>query len=336
MMFIKKRLCGLIFGVTAFASVSAMAEDMKFDWSSIRPDVTLQPWLVNDTTSTNAKPNFVMRRAEIRFAGNVGEGAHWFVMGDLAKALSASGSSFYLPTDRSVLQDIGVSFKLIPGMEITAGQFKTLTSSEGLEKDGELLLPERSIVGRAYGERREPGAMLTYKFCDRIQAGAMVSNGKGANADDVNGSKDLTARVDADINDMVRVGAFTRAADFGYNIDGNYGANVRLVFGSLLVSAEGALGNMASVKSAGGQGTVAYSITPKIQPVFRFETFSPNTAADAATAETIGVNYYVSGNYAKVQVAYSNLNNLSAPNGFSQYANGSTGSNLWVVFQAGL
>jgi hypothetical protein len=327
--------------ILAMAALVLSVPAMAADEPTIKTGALLQTWLVNDTTVTAAKPDFRLRRAEFKLNGTVTESARWFVMADMAKALSASDGKF--------LQDLGVAFMIIPGLEITTGQFKTLTTAEGLEKSAELLLPERSIVGRSYGDRREPGAMLSYKL-DKLQVSTMLSNGQGPNAQDTNAKKNLTARVDYEVIEGIKLGAFTQASDFSYNRDGRTGANVRASLGDLIVSAEGALGTLSGATTRGGQLTLAYSVTPSIQPVIRGALFTPDTNGNAAHEHVVGVNYYIFKQSAKVQLAYAYLKNLAGNSvsknattgvvtpgsnpGSPAYLADFSGSVGWLAFQA--
>jgi hypothetical protein len=324
-----KNLSFLLAALILASAVPAKAEEPAF-----KPNFLVQTWLVNDTTVTAAKPDFRIRRAELRFAGNVTESARWFIMADMAKTLSAS--------DGKVLQDVGAAYMLVPGLEFVAGQFKTLTSSEGLEKTAELFLPERSIVGRSYGDRREQGAMLMYKK-DKLQAGLMLSNDTGSNTQDVNSKKDLSVRLDYEVADGFRVGAFTQASDFNYSINGRTGLNARVAVGDLIFNTEGVMGTLNSAATRGAQGTLGYSVTSSIQPVVRVAAFTPDTSLSTAQEYTLGLNYYFSKHQAKVQLAYAYLNNLVGNNGTnntapgtSSYREGAKGSVLWLAFQAAL
>jgi hypothetical protein len=217
----------------------------------VRFNGLLQTWFVNDTTLvTPGNPNFVLRRAEIRASGEIQPGIRWFVMVDPAKLVNANGTA---NQDGRILQDLGVGLMLLPGLELSAGQFKTQTTAEGLERSAELLLPERSIVGRTYGDRREPGAVLAYNR-GYAHASVMVSNGLGANTHDTDGAKRLSARASYDFFEgMLQAGAFTQAQNFGY-ASGSHGLSLRLTWESLTVSTEGVL---ASEQAASGATAAA-------------------------------------------------------------------------------
>src|SRR5262245_20193339 len=114
------------FAALACLGGGAHADTPKFDWSSIQPGMTLQTWLVEDTTGPSNKLDFRVRRAEIRLAGNFIESIRWFVMADLAKNTSNAANGSTPPSgDYKILQDIGVGYTFVPGLELTVGQFKT-------------------------------------------------------------------------------------------------------------------------------------------------------------------------------------------------------------------
>src|SRR3989338_4387960 len=133
----------IVFGLV-FLGVS---REIRSDDLQIKTSAVLQSWLVNDTTVAPAKPNFRIRRAEIKVNADFGNDARGFVMFDPAKSPAVGTPA---TNDNKILQDIGVEFEIVPGLELVAGQFKIQTAAEGLQRSSDLLFPERSIVGRTY------------------------------------------------------------------------------------------------------------------------------------------------------------------------------------------
>ena len=345
--------------------------------SDFKTHLLLQSWLVNDTATPQAtNPNFFARRAEIGFKGNFGDDASFYVMGDLAKLIATStgisgtvtgannkftstSSVGQATQDGRVLQDLLVSYRIIPELTLTVGQFKLIATEEGLQPSSELLLPERSVVGRNFGgDRREPGAKLVYKM-DAFQAGLMVSNGYGPNTSDIDSSKRMTGRVDYVLSDNLKFGAFTTANNFSYGSQGAFGANLNVHFGDFLLTGEGALGtdtltgagssifatgsgNTASqvgtnVNQSGFQFTAAYSLLPKWQPVLRYATFTPDTTQPSSIQiYEFGLNYYVVGNNAKIQAAVEYTQNNLFSGLRDTYQDGVSGCIGILSFQAAL
>jgi hypothetical protein len=292
----------------------------------------LQSWVVSDSTTTPANPNFRIRRSELKASGTAGEELQWFVMIDPAKAITGTAGD-----DNKILQDLGITWTFSEGFEATLGQFKTRTTAEGLAPTAEIPLPEKSIIGRYYGDKREPGFLLSYKH-DALKAAAMVSNGAKTNNDDSDNKKDLSARVDYQINEAWSAGLFTLAKNFSYSDLGRWGLNVNYAQGPLTVRVEGVYQNATgSQKSYGWMGDVAYQLD-RWEPVARFEQFRKNQSVDiTASIVSAGLNYLLEGKKSKLQLAYTFLSNIDAPNGTSSadtVALDKSGSLLCLSFQA--
>lgn len=97
--------------------------------------------------------------------------------------------------DNKILQDLGIEYSLTPELKITAGQFKAPDTIESFTSSGELLLAERSIISRNYGDNRETGLKLSFEK-EAFKAKVMISNGGKTNTNDENSAKDLHARID--------------------------------------------------------------------------------------------------------------------------------------------
>jgi hypothetical protein len=280
---------------------------------TVKFDALLQAWVVNDTTlPTSSKWDFRLRRSEMKFSGSVAPDTRWFVMIDPAKSLKTG--AVVATNDNRILQDLGVAFTLVPNLELTVGQFKTPNVAEGLDSSAELFMPERSFMARFYGERREPGAMMTWKH-SITALNVMISNGQGPNVDDTTNKKDLNARLDVNAAENLQLGAFTTAGDFSYGHRARWGANARTLIHGITLRAEGVYANDNHVKTKGWVTEGGYAVTPMIQPVVRYDGFNANgTTADA---KSVGLNYYLSKNNSKIQAMYAWLDNMSGSSSFS-------------------
>lgn len=329
-----------------FVGFSGMAAEE----SPIKLNALVQAWLFNDTVTT-PKPNFRLRRAEVKVTAQAAENVKAFVMVDAAKAISTSSTTVVTAVtpattgtvngvntsaDTKILQDLGVAITLVPDLEVTLGQFKTPTTAEGLESSSELLLPERSIIGRTFGDKREPGGMISYKY-SLVKTMLMVSNGQATNVDDVDNNKDLTLRVEAEATPDLKIGAFTQAANFSYGTRARHGLNIKWTMGDFLAKVEGVLQSMNndSVKSNGFVVESAYKYD-KWQPVVRFEYYKPVTSvAVTGKAFTLGVNYLINGPKVKVQAAMTNGWDYTIGTTQSVVA-GKNGTALYLVFSAAI
>jgi hypothetical protein len=312
------------FAGTAFAADEAVIAG----FGKVKLNGTFQFWGVNDTEAVNnANTNFFARRAEIKLSGTVHENTRFFVMIDPAKTISPAYTydntkktvSDAKTKDTKILQDIGAAFTLVDGLEVIAGQFKIPTSAEGLQASAELLLPERSYITRAYGDRRDPGVELDYTF-NPIRIRAMLSNGQKAmgedtaNVNDTNSSKDATARVDVTITENIKAGVW------GWNSVGvasnstRWGGDAELNMNGILARFAAASAKDNKIDHNGMSIEGAYTFMTTCQFVARYENFQTTTTGSkgASNAYTIGYNHYFDGQNLKLQLAQTFLNNMAS------------------------
>jgi len=318
-------------GTLAFAETAQLETQATSALSTlpVKINALLQAWSLEDTSAVvTPQLNFRLRRAELKLSGSPVENTRYFLMVDPAKSINPAAG------DGKILQDLGVGFTVAPGLEILAGQFKTLTTAEGLDSSSALVFPERSLVGRTFGDRREPGIMLGYTT-KGYKLGAMFSNGQGPNADATTDTKDLSVRADVNVATGLSVGAFGLFGDFEYNKKGRWGVNTKWSPSeSTTVGVEFAMGRTNGVNNYGVVGDIGYNVTQEIQPVARYEILRVDTDQDAVAQQaSLGVNYLFFKNTAKVQAAYSYLQNLAGNNGSPKVAMGSYGHLVTLAFQ---
>lgn len=270
----------------------------------------LQFWVVNDSTGTNL--NNRIRRSEIKLSGSVVETTRWFAMFDPAKTMRSGAVA--QTNDNKILQDFGMGYSLTPELEIVVGQFKTPTTAEGLDSSGELILPERAYTARQFGDRREPGVMVTYTM-PSVKFSLMESNGQGTNVDDTTArnEKDLHFRIDGTLSQNVKAGAFTTAGDSETQTKARYGLNARGLFDAILIRLEGVRANDAGVWTTGGVVDLGYQVSDTLQTVMRWDVLEGAVGGGGtytAAASTLGFNYFLAKHNSKLQLAYTHLNNM--------------------------
>lgn len=118
---------------TFFATIVFLSQ-ILFASEPYKPELNkvnglFQTWLVNDSTGTGSKPDFRIRRAEVRVSGNASEELRAFVMVDTAKIVNNPAAT----VDAKILQDLGIAYSPIPNLEIALGQFKIPANAESLE-----------------------------------------------------------------------------------------------------------------------------------------------------------------------------------------------------------
>jgi hypothetical protein len=214
--------------------------------------------------------------------------------------------------------------------------------NEGLGSSAELLLPERSYIGRTYGDRREQGAMLNYNV-KPLQIRLMASNGqlsaggKTTNLDDNNNSKDINGRVDYEINDEFKIGIFSGSSTWVVGTGQRSGANVSFAKERLLVRVEGVQARELDIDKNGINAEAAYQLSDLYQVAARYDNHQQTTAPESsANAYTLGVNYFLSAHNSKIQMAYTAMNNFEGNKGSYQPAANKNGGLVILNFQAAL
>ncbi len=143
---------------------------------------------------------FSIRRVELKVDGKITDEVSYEAMID---PTISSGS---------ILQDVAIKYKLPFNAEIKVGQFKNLQTLEGSVSSSELMLAERSQLGRTFGDDRNRGGIVSFAFGDPKEFGAKfhvgVFNGSGK-ANDSNAQKDIVARLDMNVGQQHVFGVYT-------------------------------------------------------------------------------------------------------------------------------
>ncbi len=150
-----------------------------------------------------------VRRAEIKLSGTVVEGVEFEVMLDPSISVGT--------TNPVILQDAFITWKLMPGLEIKAGQFKNLQTYEGLTSSTEILFAERSQLGRMFGDKRDRGLALSQAFGapGNLAGKATLAVFNGMNdaisgkGNDSNAQKDFVGRLEFALGKTQRFGVYT-------------------------------------------------------------------------------------------------------------------------------
>ena len=306
---------------------------LKIDVGQAKLNVLLQPWYVSDSTATTiGRSNFRARRAEIKLSGSLSPEARWFVMLDPAKSLRTGAVN--ATNDNKVLQDLGASYLLWNTLELTAGQFKTPTVAEGLDSSGDLPLPERSILARTLGDKRQLGFQAQYREA-KWKLTVMLSNGGNANTDDLTHAKDLNVRADFAPFEGFSLGAWAGATEAKFGENGKWGFNLRWKGENEFARFEQASSDetVAGVKtkSNGYAAEVGYSVLRQLQPVVRFERFYPNSSSsDNGKVTTLGLNFFLAKNNQKLQLSHHWMERVKGSNG-SYVADLGTGEGRMIV-----
>ncbi len=268
-----------------------------------QPGLLLQGWFqdTNQATST-----FRVRRAEISAKGEIVPGKVGYgVMFDPAKVREPQDE--FSATPIAVLQDFWLT---VPSkyVDVTLGQVKIPVSWEGLGSSAKLLFPERALVSKQFGDKRDIGVRFSKTF-PLFGYSAGVFNGTEANKLDTNDEKDLTLRLEAyPVKGLVVAGVvYSTVGGRNTNAKDRYEGDVRFEHGPFLVQAEyiGARDVNASATATDSQGfygAVAWTLMDVLQPCVRVGFL--DVGNDTWHFDG-GLNYYLRKNEAKLQVSYS-------------------------------
>jgi hypothetical protein len=310
----------------------------KLKWST-----NFQAWFFNDTSATVGKPNFRIRRAELRVAASPLENFKFFGMLDAAKLLDVSvpagGGAADSTRDTRVLQLLGISYRPIELVEFSLGQLIIQTTNESFDRNWELWFTDRAVFTRLHGDQWQPGFQIAFRH-DLFYAAGMISNGGAANTQDTNDSKDVSLRAEfTPLGDVIRAGTFFKFSDFSLSTQWAWGAGLVFDFGDLGLRSEWGVGRTAGVTSFGGYADLRLKVMTELEPALRLDLLRSDTSQDVGGyAVTLGTNVYLRGHKAKLQTNLTWLSGLTAPNGqiLPMTMPGAGGFNVVIAAQGAL
>jgi hypothetical protein len=313
-----------------------------------QPSANIQIWAFASHLENPATPDeswnstLRVRRAELKIKGEIiPKTFAYMVMFDPARLLDFSNKSVPVTGETpapdtagavnvsqppaggntSILQDAAVTY-LNDYAEISFGQFKVPLSLEGAGSAAKLYFPERALISRKYGDRRDIGIKAEKKF-DMFGYTLGLYNGEGQNKLDSNDQKDLALRLEVyPIKDVtLAVVGYTALTERNFagtkdRIEGD----LKVELNNVLLQAEYLRGWDTPAKDAErveGQGfyvLAGYTFFEKLQPLVRIGSLDPDVdndehgalAADPndeTTTYELGVNYYFKSHDAKLQLA---------------------------------
>jgi Phosphate-selective porin O and P len=328
----------------------------------LQPSLNLQAWAIaehlgNARTDENAwQSTFRIRRAEVKFKGEIiPKKVGYMVMFDPARLLdfkstsadvkdadgatlgtvpvvgppgAQNGSTIITGASSSILQDVQLTY-MTDYADFSIGQFKIPVSLEGAGSASKLYFPERSLVSRRFGDRRDIGLKVEKKF-DKFSYWFGVYNGEGQNNLDSNDQKDLALRVEVyPIKELTvaAVGYVSVGDRDRVNTKDRIEGDIKFEKYGFLLQAEAirgwdVVGSAAAHRRISGQGfyvLAGYTFFGNLQPVVRIGSVDPEigadergstdvkaaAATDEMTAYEFGVNYYVKQHDVKFQLAGS-------------------------------
>ncbi len=257
------------------------------------------------TDSVGTNNPFEIRRARIALDGKLNEKMGFRVQVDAVKS--------------PILVDARFEWRPSPYARLTLGQFKIPFSQENLTSGRDLLTVERSAVvnklvpgrdngssGRDIGAQLE-GEILGSKDEPLVTYSFGVFNGAGINRADDNRRKDVAARIA-----LHPLKGLSLAGDY-YNGESGpdrlakdrMGVELTYVRGRSTVQSEYIWGRDDATRKRGWYVLGAYRFVPKLEGVFRFDSFDPDRRASNNRTDTYlgGINWYLS-RWVKLQADY--------------------------------
>ena len=250
----------------------------------------------------------------------------------LGTAPAYGGSTMLTGANTSILQDVQLTY-MTDYADISIGQFKIPVSYEGSNSASKLIFPERALISRAFGDKRDIGFKIEKKF-EYFGYLLGLYNGAGQNNIDGNDQKDVALRLEAyPIKDVtLAVVGYTSLGDRDLpgtkdRIEGD----IKIDKSNFLLQAEAIRGwdvnGTAAVHTkVEGQGfyvLAGYTFFDALQPVVRIGSIDPEVGKDEGslkavagdskslapndeiTAYEVAVNYYLKKHDAKVQLSGS-------------------------------
>jgi phosphate-selective porin len=286
-------------------------------------------FLGQDGPGTKQPDTFRLRRGEIRLTGQITPKLIGTIQLDPAKALNLNAAGNAINQSGTLLQEIALQYQLAKkgtnSHFVDIGQFKIPLGYEGDQVSSAalqtveraLMFTQRDPFGGGYGDVRDTGVRLRGNFGDvAYDLGAFNGFGDRQNALAQTDQKAIIGRL-----------AYRPAKIQGLQLGisggtgGPGGADRSLVnaFAAykrdkwtfqtefLDGKTQGPLGAppVATLRDIRGYyGSVGYLFTPKLEGVLRYDYFDTDTNLANADGNdiTLGANYYIKGNNAKIQV----------------------------------
>jgi Phosphate-selective porin O and P len=282
----------------------------------------VQAWYQSGTEADVG--TFRLRRAEMKFSGELDPRVEWVVNVDPAKALKINNtyatvgettvvSDGKVSQSSLMLQDAYMGFQF-GHLKLTAGQFKLPLSLEGsVQSSAKIETVERAmfINNGKYGLVRDLGAMVSGSAGPvGFQIGAFNGLGEHQNSVDADAEKPIVGRVVVTPSSQLQFGLST-AVGGALSEDAltrdRLGVEGKFVGGPLTVRAEWMQGRDGLTTREGYYALGAYRIAPSLEVAARFDVWDANTALESSAPDArrrdlvASLSYFLAGQNAKLQ-----------------------------------
>jgi hypothetical protein len=247
---------------------------------------------------------FRLRRGELKLTANITDRISGLVLFDVAKDKIDSSNRA-----DAMLQEITLSYLLNKNGAnknyIDVGQTKLPLGYESLVSSSALPFLERSMIftqGK-YGDVRDTGAQLRGNAGKlEYRLGVFNSLGDRQNNNAVRDDKAFAGRILWNAGNGIQLGgSAAKGSDSGniVNLFANYTKDKFWIWGEY---AKGTRNSGTTIVDGNGFNVSGgYRFTPKLEAVARFDKFNDTNSGDA-TESTLGLNYYLKSNNAKIQL----------------------------------
>lgn len=295
--------------------------------------------------SAPVSDTFRLRRAEIKISGKITNRIAGWVMFDPAKASTlitpAAPAAPSVNQASNVLQELVLSYHMnsseAGGIYLDAGQYKIPIGYEGDQISSSalplinraLMYTVRDPLGGGYGDIRETGMRVRgERGIVSYDAGVYNGFGDRQNTTAASDAKAIIGRVSLKPKSMPgfmvgisggkgSTGAAPRNDRQIINAFATYNKDKWLAFAELLQGDSQPLGGGATRDVRSAYGTLGYNFTPKLQGIARYDYMDVDRNNPGFTVKDIslGMNYYIKGNNAKIQanIVHRNGTGVAAP-----------------------
>ena len=316
---------------------SAPAQDSKLSkidsgYGTIMFNGLLQGWYA--AGNGGFRDTFRIRRAEPAFSGQITPKVRWALMFDLSKALSSNNAFTTINGQQAlrdtsidqgsrILEDAFITLDYIKNVHVNVGQFKLPLSLEGYQGSAGLDTVERALFlsdgarGGRLGDVWDLGVLVNGPLNSHVDYYLGVYNGVGENQNDVdkNDQKIVSGRI------VMRPpfikglqiggsGAWSNGGLADHPRRDRLGGDVLFTRGPFKFKSEVMTAKDFDLHRLGYYTHFGYKIAPKVEGIFRFDSFDPDRRRETSAANVterdyiMGVNYYIHENNVKLQFNY--------------------------------
>ncbi|MBI3650833.1 MAG: hypothetical protein HY231_07260 [Acidobacteria bacterium] len=316
---------------TAVAKPAAKApQDIEVGFGKVKFNGLIQAWYASGDRHFDS---FRIRRALFRFTGEINPHIKWNLMIDPAKLLTLNDSfttvnavgvvnNVSLNQSSRLLQDAFITLDYSKHVKVDIGQFKLPLGLESLQPSARLDTVERALMHsdrlrNAFGNLRDLGLMARGPLGAQVDYQFGVFNGTGENQNDLdkNDQKAIVGR-------LVARPRFIKGLQFGISGAWSNGSQpdrprhdrsaAELLYSNrnFTFKSEVMAGLDDTLHRIGYYTHFGYKVTPKIEAVFRYDVWDPNTRLDTNASNAaerdylVGFNYFIHENNVKFQLNY--------------------------------